>query len=261
MARDLTMRWKTWRLSRRPFYRRFVSVDSMRLLTQTDSLDRIDGLTTISRTNRFLYVRVPKCANTTIMATLSEYERPGDSPLPSVLPDERLRKSEVAARYFCRPSALSSIEVEDVERTYRKFIFVRNPFVRAASVYLHKFRSAERLRHFGLPDPLPFARFCDFLRDGGLYEDAHWMPQWMICPIPVEMLDFVGRLESLSDDLDRLLPTLYGRHARLVSRDRHATGAADRIATLYGRREQKIIAEVYRRDFLEFGYDADRLPV
>lgn len=256
---SLSRRFKSFRFSRRPFYRRTGRYHRAHPVRRSASVHVVDGRTVISDAHRYLFVRIPKCANTTILTTLWLCEngyRAED--LERFSDDERrdlLRKQAMKTR-FQRPSRLDHHQAAEVLEGYTKCIFVRNPFTRLASAYLYKFvrGKGDVGGRLGLGPAPSFGRFCDFLADGGLYVDIHWMPQAHLCPVPTHALDFVGRMEALGEDLDRLTQHLYGVAAPLLTRQHHATQAETHLRELYGTREIERVQHLYADDFEAFAY-------
>lgn len=255
--------YKSFRIQRRPFYRLCGLSRATHAVCRTNNVMTIDARIAISHRHRYVFIRVPKCANTTILATLGVHELGRSSEEIMALDDEQrrtlLRKQNIK-QAFDRPSALSARRAREVLASYRVGMFVRNPFTRVASGYLHKVGAGGYTQRAGLPDSLSFAAFCDHLAEGGMYRDIHWLPQVDINPLPVERLDFVGRFESLATDLERFVSLVYGEGREAISRDHHATGANKRLRTLYTDREMEIVARLYAQDFRAFGYDPLHLP-
>lgn len=205
----------------------------------------------------FFYSRIPKAANTTIVAALARHSR---------FRVRHPRRDDPKYR-FQRPLFLSSREVRRLETDAFVFTVVRNPYSRVLSAYLDK---VGRLRHQGRRfvhwaqrhgQPTDFLGFCRFLRHGGLFLDMHWAPQADILCLPLERFDFIGRVESLDRDLPLVLQHLFGVAAALPGRRAGTPTHADQhLKEAYGAEQQQTIAELYRLDFELFGYDPDELP-
>ncbi len=260
--RKLRANWRSGRTARRPFYRQCGLIARRHPAYLSASARTIDSRVFVSHDHRYLFVRVPKCANTTILSTLGLLERGHDAAdLAAMDEGERqkvLRKRNMKLE-FVRPSELDGATAKKVLAEYRKCIFVRNPFTRLASAYLHKVRSGDYADHRGLSADMSFASFCDYLADGGLHDNIHWFPQTSICPLSPAELDFVGRFENLADDLQALTRLIYGVSADAVTTKHRPTHAADHVRALYTEREMRLVAELYADDFSGFDYPADRL--
>jgi hypothetical protein len=249
-------RRRSRKLQKLPFYRRYTPAGVERLAA-------IDKRIMISLRNEFIYVRVPKCANSTIMLMLGLEELNLDGAHWAGLPPAEQRRffTETLKRQtFRHPSDLTLAETADALERFRRIMFVRNPFTRVASAYLDKVASGKYERLVGLQGSTTFSEFCDYLASGGLRRNIHWLPQTLINPFPVESLDKVGRFENLDADLANLTRELHGREQPTISLANHATNAGQRILDLYSDHERRLIAELYADDFTTFGYDPDRLP-
>ncbi|MGL6133540.1 MAG: sulfotransferase family protein [Prochlorococcaceae cyanobacterium] len=228
-----------------PFYRRYPYRGRMDLF-------KLDPRGCYSPAEPFFYSRIPKAANTTIVAALASQS--------SYRPRYRRRKDPKYS--FQRPLLLSSREVQRLEREAFVFTFVRNPFSRVLSAYLDK---VGRLRHQGRRflawaqmhgQPGDFLGFCRFLEAGGLYLDMHWAPQVEILCLPLSRFDFIGRVESLDRDLPQMLERLFGEQNLAPSERRGTTtNAGHQLQEAYGPEQLQIIGRLYSRDFELFGYE------
>ncbi|MCG5549086.1 sulfotransferase family protein [Halorhodospira halochloris] len=204
-----------------------------------------------------MWVRVTKAANSTVSATLWAAMGQAGDPI-----DNSKRSSDKVSRKssFIRPSALTKKQVAELSNNYKKIIFVRNPYTRVLSAYLDKGRISNDLaRKFSNYDGeagtrAGFEGFCRYLANGGVYEDPHWYPQNRLCPFPSEELDFVGKMENLNSDLNRLLDWLGLPAQDLVRAGPKPTGASGRIAEFYSEESEQIIKSLYSDDFRMFGY-------
>ena len=151
----------------------------------------------------FFCNRIPKAANSTVVSSLA------------TLKLGRKTGSKEAKRLFSNPSELSQSQLSRFETLY-KFVFVRNPFSRTLSAYLDKVhrkrQGASGLEVVGQVDQMQardgFRDFLKSLQQGKLFNNAHWAPQTSILLIPVERFDFVGKVESLDQDLSQVLDRL-----------------------------------------------------
>ena len=249
-------RKRSRKLQRLPFYRRCAPGAPERLAA-------IDKRILVSMRNEFMYVRVPKCANSTIVLMLGLQELGLDGAHWAGLPpaEQRLFFTETLKKgTFRHPSELTTSETGTALERYQRVMFVRNPFTRVASAYLDKVASGKYERLVGLPGSTTFSEFCEYLAGGGLRRNIHWLPQTLINPFPIDSLDMIGRFENLDADLADLSRRLHGREQSPIALAEHATHAGEHIVRLYGEHERRIIAELYSDDFTAFGYDADVLP-
>ena len=159
--------------------------------------------------------------------------------------------SRAAKRMFTSPARLSAEEVVRFDDLF-KFTVVRNPYTRTLSAYLDKVeRRAKRDNRES-----SFRDFLLSLQRGKLYANAHWAPQSALMLIPVERFDFIGKVETLEQDLAtikrRIRPDL---EQPLTSVMTNATGAGDRLRAYYDDELVALVQDLYRRDFTSFRYD------
>lgn len=216
----------------RPFYRRypFSSPASIRSADDRGCVDLELG---------FFYNRVPKAANSTVMTNLARLKHGEDV------------ASRTAKRMFTSPARLSAAEVVRFEDLF-KFTVVRNPYTRTLSAYLDKVERRARRAH----RESSFREFLLSLQRGKLYGNAHWAPQSALMLIPVERFDFIGKVETLEQDLAtikrRIRPDL---EQPLTSVRSNATGAGDRLRAYYDEELVGLVQDLYAQDFMSFHYD------
>ena len=236
------------KLIRRPYY-------LMRPRLWREPLREIDARTVVSRRWRYVYLRVPKAANSTVLRTLlTRLPEPGLDPA-------EIERAKVRSVHFRN---LRAGELKAVER-FLTFTVVRDPYVRLLSAYLDKFRPGHKYitrygervaAHDG--GRITFAGFCRWLAAGGEAVNAHWMRQARLTGV-VERLDFVGRVETLEADMDLLVARIGGATGEapgtgVAQAGPPPTGAAARLAEHYDAECRQIVAEVYAADFAKFGY-------
>jgi hypothetical protein len=126
------------------------------------------------------------------------------------------------------------------------FAFVRNPWDRAASMWRDLFAAAEpfdetlqaQIPHKGLTRPTQKAYLVD--QSGRV------------------KVDFIGRYEHFEDDVRRLFARLgipIGHIPRLLP-----SGAGKHYAAYYNPRSRAFIADYFREDIEEFGYQFEAAP-
>jgi Sulfotransferase family len=219
----------------------------------------VDRRGAVCRSPDFIYFRIPKAANSTITLTLQGLLNAGT-----------VERPDRAKALFLPLHTLSQDDVERLKERFFTFTFVRNPFTRIASAYLSKVEDSDKQKiHVarwygrGLHDPVSFREFCTYLRDGrGYLDDGHWARQVDLITLPVDQLDFIGKIESLDQDLRHVIKAVFGsdRELQIKSWSMHTTGASAKVRELYGEREMDIVREVYTEDFRVFGYDPLCLP-
>ena len=202
-----------------------------------------------SSRHNFVYFRIPKSANSTIMLSLAQAMGGGDV-------DARGAAAKRSAKKSLKLALWRSSRVQQCF----KFTFVRDPFARILSAYLDKIASGAPKILADLDSRGRSMTFIDFLRrldEGYLLSNIHWAPQADIIPVAVPMLDFVGRVENLGPDLAEVLEKIFGTgdHA-VVQRTVGVTSASSRLSEFYGPEERKIVQKLYARDFELFYPDA-----
>jgi len=234
-----------WKTIARPYY--FVRPR----LWGEERLRVIDERTMVSRRWRYIYMRIPKAANSTILnALLARFPEPGLDPAD-------LEKAKVRATHF------RNLGPGDLLRLSGFFVFtvVRNPYGRVLSAYLDKFREGDKHRaeygervasHDG--GQVSFRAFCRYLADGGEAENAHWMQQTRLLAL-ADRIDHVGRVESLDADLEAIFARIGGTVPDTVSRAGPPATAADtRLAEYYDDECTALVERVYAEDFARLGY-------
>ncbi|MBP7001775.1 sulfotransferase family protein [Amaricoccus sp.] len=231
------------RFLRRPYY-----VLRPRLWGQP--LPILDDRSMVSRAGRYVYLRVPKAANSTVFRALAErFPEPGVS-----LDDLAAAKTRV--------THLGDLRLRDLPalRGYLIFTVVRDPYARTLSAYLNKFREGDKhLDRFGERvagfdgGRVSFRGFCRYLAAGGEAENAHWMRQTRITGL-ADRLDIVGRVETLDADLARILAAIGAPGGAVERAGPPPTGATARIAEHYDAETRRIVEAVYAADFAAFGY-------
>jgi len=224
------------------------------------ALDHLDQRIAIDHAHRFAYVRIPKAANSTIAALLFSIACGSD-------PDSTAQ----AKASFVRPCELSPRKSRDVKRSYFKFTVVRNPFSRVLSAYLEKIVQSELESHAKdavfsrLRRPhnskVEFEDFCQYLMDGGLNDDPHWIPQYRFtCLLGANGLDFVGKFETLESDLRNIVSSIFPDYKlqEYQSVRLHRTGASDKLFDYYTPKCEEMVRNLYQEDFRLFNYQ-DRL--
>jgi hypothetical protein len=238
-----------WNMIIRPYY-----LVRPRLWSE-ERLRIIDDRTLVSRTWRYVYVRVPKAANSSILTALfGRFPEPG-------LDVSDLERAKVRATHF------RNLGVGDLFRLRGYFFFsvVRNPYGRVLSAYLDKFREGDKhLAMYGERvaaqdgGQVTFRAFCRYLAAGGEAENAHWMRQTRILGL-ADRIDHIGRIETLEADLDAIFARIGGAAPSTVPlAGPPPTAASKRLAEHYDAECAALVERVYREDFDRFGYPIGR---
>lgn len=219
----------------------------------------------VSPTHRFIYVRIPKAANSTISKTLAS----------RVYPDKATRIAEeptgnYAKGLFSNLWATRSLSRRGVLDRFFVFIFLRNPHTRLLSAYLDKFQSgfteakyqwAADVLGVTSPGDVAFPQFIELLENGWLFEDAHWAPQVALCPFPLDKVHYLGTIERLSEDLGMVMQRIFPEDEKweLCMRNHNRQNATDKIAAYYDRDLLARVHALYPEDFQAGCYEPDPL--
>jgi hypothetical protein len=167
---------------------------------------------------------------------------------------------------------------------FTKFIFVRHPFERLVSAYqdklagdnvfyqkavgiaiIRKYRKEPSALSLQKGHDVTFPEFVDFIvdewKDGRVPLDVHWRPVVDLChPCSMEY-DFIGKFETLDQDVDHLLQTL--NESGLTSQLLKSPGNTKpkTTATLWSqsmktlsRKQLNELDNIFMEDFRLFGY-------
>ncbi|GHE80262.1 sulfotransferase family protein [Thalassotalea profundi] len=177
---------------------------------------------------------------------------------------ERLAHMTAKEYYQC-----GHIEQKDYQH-YFSFSFVRNPWERLVSEYLHKkIDKKMSLKEFVLHGWPSQNIFCDKYR--------HIIPQadYLYDEYGQQLVDFIGRFENLHNDFsyvckqlniaDTSLPhknSSYGFRRLITRKFRHLFRTDKRVNSHYSEyyddELQEIVAEIYAKDIELFGYEFDK---
>jgi len=195
----------------------------------------------------FFCNRVPKAANSSVVASLASLKL------------QRQVGSREAKRLFKRPSDLSHDDMLVFSKFF-KFTIVRNPYTRTLSAYLDKVKRKQEIGSWR-GKKHDFYSFLLWLDQGKLLNNAHWAPQTSILLLPVNEFDFIGRVESLDQDLSYILRRLNGSEegADINPVFSNATGAEEKLASYYCEKTTNLVEKLYHRDFDLLGYSKDLL--
>jgi hypothetical protein len=162
----------------------------------------------------YLYQPIPKCACTTIKTLLLRLEG-----LP--VDDNHWRRHQKELNGFPGTSHLPILDQLDIfegRTSTFKFTFVRNPYIRLASIYYDKIRMnpspyfVRQIRKSAakqgmlISDEITFAEFVSVVSRQSLAEmDCHCRPQFYEGRFGMLKYDFVGRMEWMARDLTYVL--------------------------------------------------------
>ncbi len=141
-------------------------------------------------------------------------------------------------------------------KSYFKFAFVRNPWARVVSCYCQKVENKNPLWEFYYGECFDkgFDYFIDFIKEKNLMTaDRHIRLQTAL--IPVDQVDFIGRLENFDQDFQHVLNIL-GIGQKNIPKKNPSTHA--HYSTYYNERTKEIIAKKYQSDIKAFGYQFEQ---
>ena len=145
--------------------------------------------------------------------------------------------------------------------------FVRNPYVRLVSAYLDKIGNRDMAvwgafaeRHgLKLTQSVSFDLFVEVIAgEPPEFLDPHWRPQHVNIMYPFVRPNFLGRLETIDQDLPILLSECFGKLSNPPGRQApHATGAGNQaLALLSDSSTLSRARALYERDFELLGYSS-----
>ncbi len=224
----------------------------------------------ISRKYGFLWLSTPKVASRSIVAALM-----GVDPDAEIIGNKNCLK--VLARY---PEV----------KSYYSFAFVRHPFGRALSFYaqlqrryesdegkiprmMEQFHRSIVSRFFGLAEVSEFDGYCRWLNTpygSDALADHHFGSQHLIIRAGRNRLpDFVGRIENIEADLDRvaahlnmpkLTPPLLNTAVGWTATPGAWQAARSKLAAQLNEENKALLAKRYADDFKLFGYSPKTYP-
>jgi hypothetical protein len=204
-----------------------------------------------------VFLWIPKNAGTSIYSVLMKYgciKYKSAEAVKYAFPNRGLVT-------FCHMSYIELLNRGFINKVYdkyaNKFCFVRNPYIRAVSLYeyLKKTNKVDRR--------ISFETFCHILKDGAFeppnlvntdgINQCNKQVAWIKNKNGEIFVDFIGRVESLHQDCSRLFNTLNIRET-IPNLNR---GAYSNWRLYYNRVTKFIVKMVYEEDFelLRYSYN------
>uniref|UniRef100_A0A3P9M7B9 Carbohydrate sulfotransferase n=1 Tax=Oryzias latipes TaxID=8090 RepID=A0A3P9M7B9_ORYLA len=250
----------------------------------------------VDDTHQIIYCYVPKVACTNWKKVLVVLSQALISPSsgkpyidPEAVPAELVHNSSLHltfAKFWHHYGSLSRYLMALKLQRYTKFLFVRDPFVRLISAFRNKFGRPNEdfykqfgsvmLRRFGnvsgsLPETAAeafaagikptFQQFIAYLLDPETEKDGifneHWRQVYRLCHPCQVKYDFIGHLETLEEDTERLLKILKVDHLL------HFPSGAHNLTSTSWEKDwfaqipiatRKELYKLYEPDFEMFGY-------
>ena len=188
---------------------------------------------------------------------------------------------ELRRRYLRRLTSYNADEIKYRLRHYFKVMFVRHPFERLLSAYINKFTktynvyfhkrygrrivrryrenaSAQSLRR---GNDVTFSEFIQYVLDPLTTQsaefNAHWRPCYQLCMPCVVRYDYIGKYETLAQDVRNVLRTLNVSHIHFPTYNGSGTRTADLMQTAFASISHEQLHglwKLYEVDFEMFGY-------
>ena len=230
----------------------------------TIRLVNIDSCSRISNQKKFFYSRIPKAANSTVMATLVH----SDNGFRAVSRGDIKR-----AKSYYPPASAIHLDRQTLISEYFKFTVVRHPFARIVSAFNDKIIDASGYQEVvrgrrmvvfqgGLDDVLEiFEDFLVRLKGGLMLNNYHFMPQTSLMLFRPEELDYIGKVETIESDLNVITRHVFGASKEIVTWAPHAAQNGIRPrgqsmkAELLTKHQKLLLAKLYRQDFELLGYE------
>ena len=164
-------------------------------------------------------------------------------------------------------------------REYKKIIFVRDPFTRFVSVYRNKFIEHPnkfykqfaaliiklyRRKDISNKEILKFSEFLQFVTgyDDSRRRNTHWSSYVRRNKVCLLEHDFIGKLETMEDDLNYLSKQILGLEGKsIIEGPRHntTTGQTNLLHSMYSQVPKKTLQKLvkfYESDFKIFEYNS-----
>eukprot|EP00186_Timspurckia_oligopyrenoides_P001910 CAMPEP_0182447192 /NCGR_PEP_ID=MMETSP1172-20130603/12667_1 /TAXON_ID=708627 /ORGANISM="Timspurckia oligopyrenoides, Strain CCMP3278" /LENGTH=277 /DNA_ID=CAMNT_0024643543 /DNA_START=358 /DNA_END=1191 /DNA_ORIENTATION=- len=226
---------------------------------------------------------LPKVGCTELRGLVYRIEHTPPGELSTYMPsdDERIRYGNAHGQgHFLR--TLHNKERLDIlaDPSWLHIAFVRNPYTRLLSGYLQKMVHPKDSVWHQIPGwqiGMSFDALVSILEEmkakngGTLLVNEHFFPQYLQCGFNVFNYDLIAHQESFEDHV-RCMAKNRGFEAALKfgwgpngSYDMfnmprpHPTGSSNKISDYYTPQLQKRVYELYKEDFILFGY-SDQLP-
>ncbi len=213
----------------------------------------------LNHQHRFVFVHVPKAAGTTVTRALSPLTTFRDIEIGGTRYGEAIQ-DRFAARFDLRKhSTAAAIRAKCPGHIWRRFFvfaFVRNPYARAYSIYRFLQRWKEGPHNVSVLNQ----SFEEFLQsralDDGEIEiakpQAHWLHE---DGAPVPGVDFIGRVETLSQDFGFVLSVIHRRPTEWKgTRHDNASTATEEWHDHMSDGVRARIETLYKADFEAFDY-------
>jgi hypothetical protein len=90
--------------------------------------------------------------------------------------------------------------------------------------------------------------------------DIHWRPLHQLLATSLLSYHFVGRFENLNHDMEQMRQRIFPNFRMPIPQAAYPTQAHLRFWDYYDDETVERVAEIYKKDFSEFGYDVNQTP-
>ncbi|MFQ5509850.1 MAG: sulfotransferase family 2 domain-containing protein [Leptospirillia bacterium] len=199
----------------------------------------------VSHKHRFIFIHIYKVAGTSLRRALAQASASWWELMRS-----RLTGNRSTDEPHLRARQIRERLTPEVYDTFYKFAFVRNPWDWQVSLY-----------HYALDNPTHFQHelmkqlgsFEGYLR-WRVEEEMRTQKDFVTDETGRLIVDYIGRLETLSDDFSHVLRTLGLKQVRLPQINRSSHKPYQDYYTDTGR---ELVAQAFGEDIEMFGYDFD----
>lgn len=228
----------------------------------------------ISMKNDYVFVQISKAASSSVKWALQSLEFK-DTPWKLIDVNNKFYSPHLS------PYQLKNEIVDDIffSTKYKRFSFVRNPYTRLLSCYLHRIigeptsvsnKELKKLTGGRGGDQVSFAEFIEIISSqDSKSQEAHWRRQSDDLSIDEIKYDFIGKLENIDNDLSKMLEMIYSAENMIwldgikkVDASPMKTGSSEKVKQYY--KDEKIvrlIQDSFGKDFEVFGYSESIIDV
>jgi hypothetical protein len=223
----------------------------------------------VNHSHKFIFVHVPKAAGTSVSELFSKFSAYSDLEVGGTELGEALQiayKRRFGLTKHSTAEEIRAVVGDETWRSYYAFAFVRDPYARAQSTFhfMKRWHGNKEMKQLSFMDEHPdFRSFV--MSDTFEKQKAHRLlwPQarWLLDAESRIMVNFVGRLESLDEDIHKVLTSAPGLVAAGVApaaapaKNKSASTDAALFELLSTDPEvERRIYEAYKIDFDLFDY-------
>ncbi len=172
----------------------------------------------VNHSHKFIFVHVPKAAGTSVSELFSKFSAYSDLEVGGTELGEALQnayKRRFGLTKHSTAEEILAVVGDETWRGYYSFAFVRDPYARAQSTFhfMKRWHGNKEMKQLSFMDEHPdFRSFV--MSDTFLKQKAHRLlwPQakWLVDAEGALAVDLVGRLETLDEDIHKVLSTAPG---------------------------------------------------